>query len=193
MGCVAGGVVVSGVCLRGRGCSGCSMVDVFPVQHKYFEKSQERTKDRLKVLHLMLSVQEQDLYDHFSEWCMCVCVHVSLCVCVDVCRVCGRVGICVCLHGWSRCSDRVKLTTHPVCTSFAEAVGANNMFFAFRWILLNFKREFTYDDAMKVWEVIWCETLSTDHALFVALAIIGKEKEALLQAEDQSAILKVRM
>ena len=99
--------------------------------------------------------------------------------------------MCVCLHGGSQCNGHVKLTTHPVCTSFAEAVGANNMFFAFRWILLNFKREFTYDDAMKVWEVIWCETLSTDHALFVALAIIGKEKEALLQAEDQSAILKV--
>lgn len=79
----------------------------------------------------------------------------------------------------------------PVCPSFAEVVGASNMFFAFRWILLNFKREFTYDDAMKMWEVIWCDTLSTDHALFVALGIIGKEKEALLQAEDQSAILKV--
>ena len=46
------------------------------VQHKYFEKSQERTKDRLKILRLMLSVQEQDLYDHFSEWrslCAYVC------------------------------------------------------------------------------------------------------------------------
>ena len=108
MGCVAGGVVVSGVCGRGmvvsgmcgrgRGCSGCGMVDVFPVQHKYFEKSQERTKDRLKVLRLMLSVQEQDLYDHFSEWCMWMCVPVSLslCVCVCVC-VCACVSLCVCV------------------------------------------------------------------------------------------------
>ena len=98
--------MVSGVCGRGRGCSGCGMVDVFPVQHKHFEKSQERTKDRLKVLRLMLSVQEQDLYDHFSEWCMwmcvpvslslcvCVCACVSLCVCVDVCAC---VSLCVCV------------------------------------------------------------------------------------------------
>ena len=98
--------MVSGVCGRGHGCSGCGMVDVFPVQHKYFEKSQERTKDRLKVLRLMLSVQEQDLYDHFSEWCMwmcvpvslsvcvCVCACVSLCVCVDVCAC---VSLCVCV------------------------------------------------------------------------------------------------
>ena len=96
MGCVAGGVVVSGVCGRGRGCSGCGMADVFPVQHKYFEKSQERTKDRLKVLRLMLSVQEQDLYDHFSEWCMWMCVPVSLSVCVCVC-VCACVSLCVCV------------------------------------------------------------------------------------------------
>ena len=79
-----------------------------------------------------------------------------------------------------------------MCPSCAEAVGANNMFFAFRWILINFKREFTYNDVMKMWEVIWCGILSTDHALFAALAIIGKEKKALLEAEDQSAILKVR-
>ena len=60
-------MVVSG-CGKGCGCSGCGIDDVFPpVQHKYFEKSQERTKDRLKILRLMLSVQEQDLYDHFSE------------------------------------------------------------------------------------------------------------------------------
>ena len=103
-------MVVSG-CGKGCGCSGCGIDDVFPpVQHKYFEKSQERTKDRLKILRLMLSVQEQDLYDHFSEWRSGVCGYGVVCVCLEdwgVCvwriGVCGYGVVCVCLEEWGVC------------------------------------------------------------------------------------------
>ena len=40
---------------------------IYPAQHKYFEKSQQRTKDRLKVLRLMLLIQERELYEFLSE------------------------------------------------------------------------------------------------------------------------------
>ena len=65
------------------------------------------------------------------------------------------------------------------------------MYFAFRWLLVNFKREFTLMDTMRIWEAILSGILSTDYALFIALAILGKEKEALMKMEDPSAIIKV--
>ena len=40
---------------------------------------------------------------------------------------------------------------------FAEYLKKNesiNMYFCFRWILILFKREFTFPDIMKLWEVI---------------------------------------
>jgi TBC1 domain family member 15 len=41
--------------------------------------------------------------------------------------------------------------------NFAEYLKQNdsiNMYFCFRWILILFKREFTFPDIMKLWEVI---------------------------------------
>ena len=32
---------------------------------------------------------------------------------------------------------------------------ADNLYFSFRWLLVSFKREFNYEDVMRVWEV-WC-------------------------------------
>ena len=66
------------------------------------------------------------------------------------------------------------------------------MFFAFRWLLVNFKREFTYNDIMQIWEVIWSGVLSTDYALFIALAILGKYKEGIKSEQDQCGIIRVR-
>ena len=66
------------------------------------------------------------------------------------------------------------------------------MFFAFRWLLVNFKREFPYNDVMSLWEAIWSCVLSPDYALFIALAILGKYKEEIVKEEDQSGIIRVR-
>ena len=34
-----------------------------------------------------------------------------------------------------------------------EEKDCNNLYFCFRWLLVHFKREFSYDDIMSVWEV----------------------------------------
>ena len=31
--------------------------------------------------------------------------------------------------------------------------GAEDLFFCFRWLLVSFKREFNYEDVMRIWEV----------------------------------------
>ena len=38
-----------------------------------------------------------------------------------------------------------------MCVS--EENQSNNLYFCFRWLIVNFKREFSYEDIMSLWEV----------------------------------------
>ncbi|ORZ41525.1 rab-GTPase-TBC domain-containing protein [Catenaria anguillulae PL171] len=49
---------------------------------------------------------------------------------------------------------------------------ALNMFFAFRWLLIWFKREFSLPDVMRIWETSLADTRSQEWHLFIALAIV---------------------
>lgn len=51
-------------------------------------------------------------------------------------------------------------------------IGADNMFSCFRWILIWYKREFSFEHTMQLWEVIWTNHYTEHFHLFVALAIL---------------------
>ena len=42
---------------------------------------------------------------------------------------------------------------HCLCVARAESHEALNMYFCFRWLLVHFKREFSLNDVMRIWEV----------------------------------------
>lgn len=74
-----------------------------------------------------------------------------------------------------------------------EKCEALNLFFCFRWLLIWFKREFEWVDIMRLWEVLFSDHLSTQFHLFVAMAILDKHRDVMmdhLQGFDE--ILKVR-
>eukprot|EP01087_Luapelamoeba_hula_P008648 TRINITY_DN2180_c0_g1_i9.p1 TRINITY_DN2180_c0_g1~~TRINITY_DN2180_c0_g1_i9.p1 ORF type:complete len:134 (-),score=23.41 TRINITY_DN2180_c0_g1_i9:36-437(-) len=54
------------------------------------------------------------------------------------------------------------------------------MFFCFRWILIQFKREFSFDDAQCIWEALWSNYLTPDLHLFFALAILMQHRDVIL-------------
>jgi len=75
---------------------------------------------------------------------------------------------------------------------FIEKTDSLNLFFCFRWILIWFKREFKWDDILYLWEVLWSDYLSSQFHLFVALAILDKNRMIIMEYLNQfDEILKV--
>ncbi|KIK59737.1 hypothetical protein GYMLUDRAFT_44173 [Collybiopsis luxurians FD-317 M1] len=62
-----------------------------------------------------------------------------------------------------------------------EKTDGLNLFFCFRWVLIAFKREFPFNDVLKLWEVLWTDYYSNDFVLFVALAILESHRDIILR------------
>ncbi|KAA8917622.1 hypothetical protein TRICI_000223 [Trichomonascus ciferrii] len=67
-----------------------------------------------------------------------------------------------------------KLYTH------LEKADSTNFFFFFRMLLVWYKREFLWDDVLRLWEVLWTDYLSSQFHLFIALAILDKHKDIIM-------------
>jgi len=51
--------------------------------------------------------------------------------------------------------DEAQLVVRAACDDvlFAESQESSNMYFCFRWLLILFKREFSFPEIMRIWEV----------------------------------------
>jgi len=56
-----------------------------------------------------------------------------------------------------------------------------NLFFCFRWVLIAFKREFPFEDVLRLWEVLWTDYYSNEFVLFVALAVLESHRDVILR------------
>lgn len=68
----------------------------------------------------------------------------------------------------SRLQQLLRLIDPPLYRHF-EQTNSLNLFICFRWILIGFKREFAFQDVLKVWEAVGCQNChqvyrSTDKA-----------------------------
>ena len=63
----------------------------------------------------------------------------------------------------------------------AEKAEALNLFFCFRWVLIAFKREFPFDDVLRLWEVLWTDYYSNQFLLFVAFAVLESHRDMILR------------
>ncbi|BGP50736.1 GTPase activating protein [Rhodotorula kratochvilovae] len=62
-----------------------------------------------------------------------------------------------------------------------DETGSLNLFFCFRWLLTSFKRELSFDDTVKLWEVLYTDHLGTHFHLFVALAILEANRDVMIR------------
>jgi len=59
---------------------------------------------------------------------------------------------------------------------YLEQNGSLNMYFCFRWILIWYKREFEFDDILKLWETLWTEYPCKNFHLLIGIAVLLMKK-----------------
>ena len=60
------------------------------------------------------------------------------------------------------------------------------------WILIAFKREFPFEDVLRLWEVLWTDYYTNGMVLFVALAVLESHRDVVLRyLVEFDEILKV--
>ncbi|XP_059433005.1 uncharacterized protein LOC132166242 isoform X2 [Corylus avellana] len=87
-------------------------------------------------------------------------------------------------------SKLVELLDSPLHNYFKQH-DCLNYFFCFRWILIQFKREFEYEKTMRLWEVLWTHYLSEHLHLYVCVAILKRYRNKIMGEQmDFDTLLK---
>eukprot|EP00002_Diphylleia_rotans_P019850 TRINITY_DN3839_c0_g1_i10.p1 TRINITY_DN3839_c0_g1~~TRINITY_DN3839_c0_g1_i10.p1 ORF type:complete len:390 (-),score=77.56 TRINITY_DN3839_c0_g1_i10:1229-2398(-) len=63
---------------------------------------------------------------------------------------------------------------------YLEGASIQNMLFMYRWMVLAFKREFQYEDVLRLWEIMWTKQKGRHYSLFICLAITLREREKVM-------------
>ncbi|KAF9615198.1 hypothetical protein IFM89_022460 [Coptis chinensis] len=87
-------------------------------------------------------------------------------------------------------SKLVELLDSPLHNYFRQN-DCLNYFFCFRWVLIQFKREFDFEKMMRLWEVLWTHYQSEHFHLYVCVAILKKHGKKIMGEEmDFDTLLK---
>ncbi|KAM3243187.1 hypothetical protein ACQJBY_055262 [Aegilops geniculata] len=66
-----------------------------------------------------------------------------------------------------------------------------NYFFCFRWVLIQFKREFSFDQIMLLWEVLWTHYFSEHFHLYLCVGILKRYRLRIIgEGMDFDTLLK---
>ncbi|KAI9264262.1 rab-GTPase-TBC domain-containing protein [Phascolomyces articulosus] len=68
----------------------------------------------------------------------------------------------------------------PKLFKHLQRTDSDNLFFCFRWFLVWFKRELSWDDTLTMWEVLWSDYLTEYFTFFVALSILDQHRDAII-------------
>lgn len=76
--------------------------------------------------------------------------------------------------------DHLVQLLDPKLYEHLQKVDSNNFFFFFRPLLVWYKREFEWMDVLRLWETLWTDYLSSNYHLFIALAILEKHRDVIM-------------
>lgn len=76
--------------------------------------------------------------------------------------------------------DHLVQLMDPKLYMHLQSADSTNFFFFFRMLLVWYKREFEWSDTLRLWEVMWTDYLSSGFHLFVALAILEKHRDVIM-------------
>ncbi|XP_073458302.1 TBC1 domain family member 17 isoform X2 [Aquarana catesbeiana] len=66
---------------------------------------------------------------------------------------------------------------------FLDSKESGNLSFCFRWILIWFKREFSFQDILLLWEVLWTGLPCPNFHLLIGCGILDLERDALMHSD----------
>ncbi|PHH68161.1 hypothetical protein CDD80_211 [Ophiocordyceps camponoti-rufipedis] len=77
--------------------------------------------------------------------------------------------------------DQLVALMDPPLWEHLGKTDSTNFFFMFRMVLVWYKREFVWGDVLTLWERLWTDWLSSEMHLFIALAILEKHRDVMMQ------------
>jgi len=78
----------------------------------------------------------------------------------------------------------------PAYYEYFEKNDCLNFFFCYRWLLISFKREFPFAKLTVLWEVLWCNPLTSNFQIFVCIAILEGIKSQIISGMKFDEILR---
>ncbi|KAJ5825854.1 hypothetical protein N7474_002992 [Penicillium riverlandense] len=76
--------------------------------------------------------------------------------------------------------DHLVQLLDPQLYLHLQSADSTNFFFFFRMLLVWYKREFGWGDILRLWETLWTDYLSSNFHLFIALAILEKHRDVIM-------------
>lgn len=76
--------------------------------------------------------------------------------------------------------DNLVRFMDPKLYAHLESADSTNFFFFFRMLLVWYKREFEWNDVLRLWEALWTDYLSSGFHLFIALAILERHRDVIM-------------
>jgi hypothetical protein len=76
--------------------------------------------------------------------------------------------------------DHLVQLMDPQLYLHLQSADSTNFFFFFRMLLVWYKREFDWSDVLRLWETLWTDYFSSSFHLFIALAILEKHRDVIM-------------
>lgn len=76
--------------------------------------------------------------------------------------------------------DHLVQLMDPQLYLHLQSADSTNFFFFFRMFLVWYKREFEWCDVLRLWEALWTDYLSSSFHLFIAMAILEKHRDVIM-------------
>ncbi|KAK7730140.1 GTPase activating protein [Botryosphaeria dothidea] len=76
--------------------------------------------------------------------------------------------------------DHLVQLIDPKLYLHLQSADSTNFFFFFRMLLVWYKREFEWQDVLRLWEGLWTDYLSGNFHLFIALAILERHRDVIM-------------
>ncbi|VDK30118.1 unnamed protein product [Gongylonema pulchrum] len=73
------------------------------------------------------------------------------------------------------------MVVNPKLANYLESHNSDDMYFCFRWVLVAFKREFCFEDTMRLWEVLWTDLPCSNFHLLICVAILDRQMNFIIE------------